>query len=38
VQDMKSRKIYQLLLSNDLFSTIVVLRRDKSYYTERICQ
>ena len=38
VQDMKSRKIYQLLLANNLFSTIVVLRRDKSYYTERICQ
>lgn len=37
-EDLKTRRIYQPLMEYSLFQTAVVLRRDKSYYTERICQ
>ena len=37
-EDLKSRKIYRPLVESGIFRTAIILRRDKSYYTERICQ
>ena len=36
VEDFRSRKIYHTILEQGIFRRIVVLRRDKSYHTERI--
>ena len=36
VQDLKNRTIYQKLLNGNVFSTYVVMSRDKSWRTERI--
>lgn len=35
--DLRSRPVYKPLASSGLFETAVILRRDKSWYTERIC-
>ena len=37
-EDLKVRRIYQPLVESGIFRTAIVLRRDKSYYMERICQ
>lgn len=37
-EDLKTRRIYYPLMEHGIFQTAIVLRRDKSYYTERICQ
>lgn len=34
--DLRSRPVYAPLISSGLFDTAVILRRDKSWYTERI--
>ena len=36
VQDLKSRPIYQTLISHKLFSTVLILRKDKSWTMERM--
>ena len=36
IEDFRSRKIYHSLLEQGIFRRIIVLRRDKTYYTERI--
>ena len=38
VNEFKSRRIYRPLLDSGIFQTGIILRGDKSYYTERICQ
>ena len=37
LSDLRSRPVYRPLISSGLFETAVILRRDKSWYTERIC-
>lgn len=37
VHDLESRPVYKPLLANGIFHTILILKRDKSFYTERIC-
>ena len=37
-QDLKKRGIYRTLIEYGIFQTAVILRADRSYYTERICQ
>ena len=36
LQDLKNRALYQRLLSGNVFSTYVIMSRDKSWRTERI--
>ena len=36
VKDLKSRPIYKPLLDANLFENILIMRRDKSWYTERM--
>ncbi len=36
LNDLRTRPVYQPLLQNELFSTVVVLNRDKSWHVERI--
>ena len=36
VQDLKTRLIYQTLISQKLFSTVLILRKDKSWTMERM--
>jgi len=36
MQDLLSRPVYQPLITNKLFSTVLILRRDKSWTTERM--
>lgn len=36
VQDLKKRPIYQTLISHNLFSTVITLRKDKSWMMERM--
>lgn len=36
LNDLKTRPVYQLLIRNKLFENVLILRRDKSWYTERI--
>lgn len=38
VKDLRNRPIYKSLLECGIFHTLIILRRDKTYYTERICQ
>ena len=35
VVDLRSRPVYKPLLDNRIFQTIVVMNRDKTFYTER---
>lgn len=36
MEDLNSREVYRPILEKRLFSTVVVLRQDKSYYVERM--
>ena len=36
LEDLNSREVYRPLLANRLFSTVIVMRLDKSYYAERM--
>ncbi len=36
VQDLKSRRVYRPILESGLFDTLVILRKDKSFRTERM--
>ena len=36
VSDLRTRFVYKPLLENELFDTLLVLRRDKSWHTERM--
>ena len=38
VSDLFSRPVYAPLIASGLFETAVVMRKDKSWYTERIVQ
>lgn len=38
VSDLLSRPIYSRIISSGLFETVVVMRKDKTWYTERIRQ
>lgn len=37
LSDLRSRPVYKPLVTSGLFKTAIILRRDKSWYTERIC-
>ena len=36
LEDLNSREVYGTILEKRLFSTVVVMRQDKSYYAERM--
>lgn len=36
LEDFRKRKIYRILIDNGIFENLVILRKDKSYYVERM--
>ena len=37
VADLRSRSVYKPIWDNRIFQTILVMNRDKTFYTERTC-